>query len=113
MIESLRESGGKLILPETAEGPVILGPGPTDIRRDLAAFDSKFGLRAAKLNVVNTIARAATPYLAASEEVEDTEMVHAIAPGATLDVVLVPPAANTSVTAFAAAITQVGAIHLA
>jgi hypothetical protein len=76
--------------PRRPRAPSSSGLVPTDIRWDLAAFDSKFGLRAAKLNVVNTIARSATPYLAASEEVEDTEMVHAIAPGATRDVVLVP-----------------------
>jgi subtilase family serine protease len=100
-------SGETVVLPETAEAPSSSGLVPSNIRQDLAAFDTKFGLPAVKLNVVNTIARSATPSLAASEEVEDTEMVHAIAPGATLDVVLVPPAADTSVTAFAAAMTQV------
>ena len=62
----------------------------TDIRQDLAAFDRQFGLPPAKLHVVNAIARSATPYLADDEEVDDTEMVHAIAPGATLDIILVP-----------------------
>jgi subtilase family serine protease len=73
----------------------------------MAAFDSQFGLPAATLNVVNTIARSKTPYVTGTEEAEDTEMVHAIAPGATLDVVLVPNTAGSSAAAFASAITRV------
>jgi subtilase family serine protease len=77
-------SGETVVMPELASGT----PG-TDIRQDLATFDSKFGLPPANLHVVNTIAHSATPYLDSQEEAEDTEMVHVIAPGATLDVVLV------------------------
>ena len=92
---------------------VVIGPEPAttppsmDIRKDLAAFDSKFGLPPVNLNVVNTIAQSATPYLAGDEEVTDTEMVHAIAPGAALDVVLVPRNVTSSSANFAAAITKV------
>ena len=92
---------------------VVIGPEPAasppsmDIRQDLATFDSKFGLSPANLHVVNTIARSATPYLAGDEEVTDTEMVHAIAPGASLDVVLVPADVTSSNANFAAAITKV------
>jgi len=99
-------SGEIVALPELAEIPTSSG-GLTDIRKDLAAFDGTFGLRPARLQVVNTIARSATPYLADDEEVEDTEMVHAIAPGATLDVVLVAADATTSSANFAAAVTKV------
>jgi subtilase family serine protease len=56
--------------------------------------------------VVNTVG-SRTPYLAGSEEVEDTEMVHAMAPGAALDVVLVPSDATSSSADFTAAITTV------
>ena len=56
---------------------------------------------------MNTIARSKTPYLAGDEEVEDTEMVHAIAPGATLDVVLLPQDTTSSSANFAAAATKV------
>jgi hypothetical protein len=56
----------------------------------------KFGLPAAKLKVTTTLAGASAPYVAGTEEVEDTEIVHAIAPGATLDVVLVPANATAS-----------------
>jgi subtilase family serine protease len=95
-------SGETVVIPELASGRPS-----TDIRKDLAAFDGKFGLPAAKLHVVNAIARSKTPYLADDEEVEDTEMVHAIAPGATLDVVLVPQDAGSSSAKFTAAATKV------
>jgi subtilase family serine protease len=95
-------SGETVVMPELASSPPSM-----DIRQDLATFDSKFGLLPANLHVVNTIARSATPYLAGDEEVTDTEMVHAIAPGATLDVVLVPADATSSSANFAAAATKV------
>jgi subtilase family serine protease len=99
-------TGETVVLPELAESPGSHGVVYTDIRQDLAAFDRMFGLRAAKLRVVNSIVRSKTPYLASSEEVEDTEMVHAIAPGATLDVVLIPQDAASSTAGFDAAITE-------
>jgi len=95
-------SGETVVMPE----PASSAPS-NDIRQDLAAFDSTFGLPPASLHVVNTIAGSATPYLAGDEEVTDTEMVHAIAPGATLDVVLVPADATSSTANFAAALTEV------
>ena len=49
--------------------------------------------------------------MAGTEEVEDTEIVHAIAPSASLDVVLVPANAITSAANFTAAVT--GTIHAA
>jgi subtilase family serine protease len=100
-------SGETVVMPEPAESPPPPGGhAPTDIRQDLAMFDSTFRLPPAKLQVVNTLARSATPYLAGDEEVEDTEMVHAIAPGATIDVVLVPQDATSSAANFAAALTK-------
>jgi len=98
--------GETVALPEVAAPPSSHGQISTDIRKDLAAFDSKFGLPAAKLQVVNTIARSKTPYLAGTEEIEDTEMVHAIAPGAALDVVLMPPDAASSLADIVAATTK-------
>ena len=64
-------------------------PASSDIRQDLAGFDSKFGLPAARLRVVNSLARAASPWLASIEEVEDTEIVHALAPNASIREVLI------------------------
>jgi len=95
-------SGETVVFPElTSSAPA------TDIRQDLATFDAMFGLPAASLQVVNTIARSATPYLANDEEVEDTEIVHAMAPDATLDVVLVPQQDESSIAALVAAVTKV------
>ena len=105
--------GETVVLPEVAGAPSRGGLIYTDIRKDLAAFDSRFGLPPATLHVVNTIARSKTPYLAGSEEVEDTEIVHAIAPGAVLDVVLLPHDAASSIAGIAAAMTkaiQAGAV---
>ncbi len=100
--------GETVVMPELANEP---GPNFTNIRKDLAAFDRKFGLPTAKLEVTTTLAGASAPYVAGTEEVEDTEMVHAIAPGAVLDVVLVPANATTSPAHFTAAVT--GVIHAA
>ena len=100
-------SGETVVMPELAETPSHGGLSYTHIGRDLAAFDSKFGLPPATLHIVNTIARSKTPYLAGTEEVEDTEIVHAIAPGATLDVVLVPHNAIASTANFTTAVTEV------
>ncbi len=101
-------SGETVVMPELAHKP---GPNFTDIRTDLAAFDKKFGLPAAKLTLTTTLAGASAPYVAGTEEVEDTEIVHAIAPGATLDVILVPPTAVAGAANFTAAVT--GVIHAA
>jgi len=73
----------------------VVSPTPspddaTDIREDLAAFNAMFGLPAARIQIVTTLAGAAAPWQAAGEEVGDFEMLHAIAPAATLRVVLFP-----------------------
>ena len=100
--------GETVVMPELANRP---GPNFTDIRKDLATFASKFGLPAAKLTVTTTLAGASAPYVAGTEEVEDTEIVHAMAPGASLDVVLVPANATASAANFTAAVTRT--IHAA
>jgi subtilase family serine protease len=103
-------SGETVVMPELANAP---GPDFTDIRQDLAAFDRKFGLPAPKLTVTTTLAGASAPYVAGTEEVEDTEIVHAIAPGATLDVVLVPDNARASAADFTAAVTGLVRVAIA
>ena len=65
-------------------------PAATDIRQDLKAFDSRFELPAARIQVVTSLAGAASPWQASGEEVEDFEIVHAVAHAATLRVVLQP-----------------------
>ena len=64
-------------------------PKVTDIRQDLARFDGLFGLPVAQLQVVNSLARSPSPWLADEEEVEDTEIVHAVAPEADIREILV------------------------
>jgi subtilase family serine protease len=108
LISGITGRGETVVMPELANVP---GPDYTDIRKDLAAFDRKFGLPAAKLTVTTTLAGASAPYVAGTEEVEDTEIVHAMAPGATLDVVLVPHTAVADAANFTAALT--GVIHVA
>jgi subtilase family serine protease len=92
--------GVTVVLPEEAEtGPARPQPvtnilqSVTDIRQDLADFDSRFGLPAAKIQAITTLAgSSASPWLASVEEVEDTELVHAVAPDATIRELLVDPA---------------------
>ena len=92
--------GVTVVLPEEAEtGPARPQPitdllqSVTDIRQDLADFDSRFGLPPARIQVITTLAGpSASRWLAGVEEVEDTELVHAIAPDATIRELLVDPA---------------------
>jgi subtilase family serine protease len=79
-------------------------PAVTDIRRDLARFDAMFSLPAVQLQVVNTLTEAASPWLATGEEVEDTEVVHAIAPHAAIREVLIPAPDTASPGTAAAAV---------
>ena len=77
----------------TGSPPAVTGirvPASSDIRQDLARFDSVFGMPAARLQVVNSLAHAPSPWLASIEEVGDTEIVHALAPGAAIREVLIP-----------------------
>jgi len=62
----------------------------SDIRQDLAAFDGMFRLPATRVQVVTTLAGAGSPWQAADDEVQDTEIVHTVAPAAALRVVLLP-----------------------
>jgi subtilase family serine protease len=85
--------GVTVVLPEEAETGPAQPPLVTDIRQDLADFDGPFGLPPARIQVVTTLAgSSASPWLASLEEVEDTELVHAVAPGATIRELLVDPA---------------------
>jgi subtilase family serine protease len=103
--------GQIVVMPELVQQP---GPDASDIRQDMARLDSLFGLPPARLRVVNSLAGSASPWLAGGEEVEDTEMVHAVAPGAAISIVLVKQSAVSSPAAFAAALTaflRFGATH--
>src|ERR1700677_2256216 len=85
-----------------AASPTASPPQVTDISQDLATFDGLFHLPPAHIGCVTTLAGASAPWMAGTEEVMDTEMVHAVAPGAALRVVLMPaspqdtPASDTA-----------------
>jgi subtilase family serine protease len=97
--------GETVVLPELAEPQF---PLPTsDIRRDLAEFDKLFHLPAARVRVVSSLAPSASPWLANGEEVLDTEMVHAVAPGASIVEVLVKGTSFTTAAGGVAAAVAV------
>jgi len=81
--------GETVVLPELAETKLD-PPLVTDLRQDMAGFDDLFHLRAARMRVVTTLAGAGSPWLAFGEEVLDVELVHALAPDATLVILLLP-----------------------
>ena len=96
--------GQTVVFPELAE-PRLAPPQVSDIRQDLAQFDRLSGLPAARLRVVTSLAGSASPWLAYGEEVLDLEMVHALAPGAALSVVLVKATSlNSTANAVAASV---------
>jgi subtilase family serine protease len=98
--------GETVVLPELAESQ-LNPPLVTDLRQDMAAFDQRFRLPAARMRVVTTLAGARSPWLAFGEEVLDVEVVHALAPHAHLVILLLPSTSldNTS-NAVAAAIAE-------
>jgi len=86
-------------------------PVATDIRQDLAAYDGEFGLPAARIEVVTSLAGSASPWEATGEEVGDFEILHTVAPAATLRVVLLP--SDVLQSAATATTDMVAALRLA
>ena len=111
--------GQTVVLPELAQTQ-LSPPQVSDIRQDLARFDRLFGLPAARLRAVASLAGSASPWLASDEEVVDAEMVHAVAPGAAIALVLLSPASldntrsavATSVAALRLGLSQGGVISI-
>jgi subtilase family serine protease len=96
--------GQTVVLPELAQTR-LSPPQVSDIRQDLARFDRRFGLPAARLRAVTRLAGAGVPWLASPEEVADAEIVHAVAPGAAITLLLVNPASlNAPRSSVAAAV---------
>jgi subtilase family serine protease len=81
--------GETVVLPELAESQLD-PPLITDLRQDMSGFDDLFHLPVARMRVVTTLAGVGSPWLAFGEEVLDVELVHALAPGATLVILLLP-----------------------
>ena len=86
-------------------------PATSDIRKDLQAFDRLFRLPAARIQVVTTLAGSAPPWRASGEEVQDLEVVHTVAPAATLRVVQLP--ANALASAANATADMLAGLRLA
>jgi subtilase family serine protease len=98
--------GETVVLPELAETH-LNPPAITDLRQDMAAFDTMFHLPAARMRVVTTLAGASSPWLAFGEEVLDVEVVHALAPGANLVILLLPSTSlDNTRAAVAAAVAE-------
>ena len=72
-----------------------------------------FGLPAARLQVVNSLAHAASPWQAAPEEAADTEVVHALAPDAAIREVLIPSSYTASTGKVSAAVAAAVRLGLA
>jgi subtilase family serine protease len=101
--------GETVVLPEQGEQQPT-PPAITDIRQDLAGFDRRFHLPAARLTVTTTLARGASRWLALQEETLDVEMVHAVAPAAAIRVILLPFSAMNSARGLTAAL--IGSMRL-
>lgn len=84
--------GETVVLPETLVGP--RDPVNSNIRQDVTAFDASNHLRAADLSLGSALGFTGNTVMATSEEVQDVEMVHTIAPAAKLVVMLVPLSVN-------------------
>ncbi len=94
--------GQTVVLPELY--PNTGTAATSDVRQDLAFFDQRFGLPDVRLQIITRLAGGALPYQGSNEEAGDVEMVHAIAPDATIRVVLLPSySGNLSATVAAAA----------
>ncbi|MGI8448144.1 MAG: S53 family peptidase [Streptosporangiaceae bacterium] len=98
--------GETVVLPELAES-TLDPPLVSDMRQDMARFDSLFHLPAARMRVVSSFPGPVSPWLAFGEEVLDVEMVHALAPAANLVILLVKSTSlNNTANAAAAAIAS-------
>jgi subtilase family serine protease len=100
--------GETVVMPELAY-PLDHLP-ETDLRKDMKRFDGLFGLPSVTLRFDNSLTNVASPWLANGEEVLDAEMVHAVAPGAAITVVLVMATSLNSASSAVAA--SVAAIRL-
>ena len=106
--------GVTVVLPELAQQK-LSPPAVSDIRQDVASFDTVFHLPAPQLQVTTThLAPAAVRWLASGEEMLDVEMVHALAPAAAIHVILFGASAADTPARFIGALTdavQFGTAH--
>ncbi|MEV0405302.1 S53 family peptidase [Actinoallomurus sp. NPDC050550] len=96
---------GKTIVVPALAAEQLAPPKVSDIRQDMKTFDDLFGLPAVRLKVDATLAGKVSPWPATAEEVQDVQILHAVAPAATIRVVLVKPTALSSPASAMAALT--------
>jgi len=101
--------GQTVVLPEFAPTVPVVA---SNLRQDLTLFDRLSGLPAARAEVDTRLDPAASPFLAGKEEAGDAEMVHRIAPGASIEVILMPQPTGADQAAQATA-AEVQALRLA
>ncbi len=101
------------VLAPAGSSTASAGPDSSDIRQDLGAFNRMFGLPAARIQVVTTLAGSAAPWQVSGEGVGDTEIVHTAAPGATLRLVLLPPGPDLFKNAATATADMIAGLRLA
>ncbi len=82
--------GETVVLPAVGEA-TLSPPLVSNIRQDLAGFDTVFHLPAPRLQIDARLAPGARPSLSYGEETLDVEMIHAIAPAAAIRVILFTP----------------------
>jgi subtilase family serine protease len=82
--------GETVVLPAIGESK-LNPPLVSNIRQDLAGFDTMFHLPAPRLQIDAKLAPGARPSLSYGEETLDVEMIHAIAPAAAIRVILFTP----------------------
>jgi subtilase family serine protease len=101
-------AGETVLIPEPfTPGSLSLTGNATDIRQDLARFDGRYNLPAVSLQIDTSVAGSSAPYNANYEEVEDVEVLHAVAPKAAIEVVLLPADVTSSGTKFTGAVLDV------
>jgi subtilase family serine protease len=106
LLRGIDGRGETVVLPELAETHLD-PPLVTDLRQDMAGYDRLFHLPAARMRVVSTLAGTGSPWLAFGEEVLDVELVHALAPDATLVILLLPSTSmDNTADAVAAAVAE-------
>jgi subtilase family serine protease len=97
--------GQTVVLPALAEQK-LTPPLVSNIRQDLARFDTLFHLPPARLQVSTGLAPRASGWLSYGEETLDVEMVHAIAPGAAIRVILLSARALATAGGLITALTD-------
>ena len=91
--------GETVVLPETTIPPMTAAD--TNIHQDMAVFDKRYHLPAVKLTISRALGYKGNPAIAEGEEVQDAEMVHTIAPAATIAIMLIPQSVNEHASHYA------------